>query len=201
MTEDGEASLADLFEGSSQLLVYHFMFGPDYKAGCPACSAIADGFDRSHVHLAQPRRDADGDLAARRIEKLLGPTASAWAGRSRGRRRWTATSTTTSTSRRPGAAAVRERRVQLPRRRTRAGSSDDDAGPRTFAEMTGTDVAALRAPAPGHERLRAAGRRRPPHLLGLRARARRTWAMYQWLDRAPLGRNEAGLWFRRRDEY
>ncbi|HET7425917.1 MAG TPA: DUF899 family protein, partial [Gemmatimonadales bacterium] len=51
-TEDGEASLADLFAGNSQLLVYHFMFGPDYTAGCPACSAIADGFDRSHVHLA-----------------------------------------------------------------------------------------------------------------------------------------------------
>src|SRR3954451_25059717 len=51
-TEDGEASLADLFAGNSQLLVYHFMFGPEYTAGCPACSAIADGFDRSHVHLA-----------------------------------------------------------------------------------------------------------------------------------------------------
>src|SRR3982751_6875407 len=51
-TEEGEASLADLFAGNSQLLVYHFMFGPDYTAGCPACSAIADGFDRSHVHLA-----------------------------------------------------------------------------------------------------------------------------------------------------
>src|SRR2546430_17127623 len=51
-TDDGEASLADLFRGRSQLLVYHFMFGPDYKAGCPSCSAIADGFDGSVVHLA-----------------------------------------------------------------------------------------------------------------------------------------------------
>src|SRR5256884_8571323 len=51
-TDEGGASLAELFHGRSQLLVYHFMFGPDYKAGCPACSAIADGFDRSHVHLA-----------------------------------------------------------------------------------------------------------------------------------------------------
>src|SRR5947208_3393971 len=51
-TDAGSASLAELFRGRSQLLVYHFMFGPDYKAGCPACSAIADGFDRSHVHLA-----------------------------------------------------------------------------------------------------------------------------------------------------
>src|SRR3954451_16176545 len=51
-TETGIASLADLFGGRSQLLIYHFMFGPDYAAGCPSCSAIADGFDRSVVHLA-----------------------------------------------------------------------------------------------------------------------------------------------------
>src|SRR5205809_1493742 len=51
-TDEGSASLADLFRGRSQLLVYHFMFGPDYKAGCPSCSAIADGFDGSVVHLA-----------------------------------------------------------------------------------------------------------------------------------------------------
>src|ERR671911_565867 len=51
-TDEGSASLADLFRGRSQLLVYHFMFGPDYTAGCPACSAIADGFDGFAVHLA-----------------------------------------------------------------------------------------------------------------------------------------------------
>src|SRR5216110_1133716 len=51
-TDEGKASLADLFRGRSQLLIYHFMFGPDYKAGCPSCSAIADGFDGSAVHLA-----------------------------------------------------------------------------------------------------------------------------------------------------
>src|ERR687883_1763239 len=51
-TDAGEASLADLFGGRSQLLVYHFMLGPEYKAGCPSCSAIADGFDGSVVHLA-----------------------------------------------------------------------------------------------------------------------------------------------------
>src|SRR5215208_8518983 len=50
-TEEGSASLEDLFRGRSQLLVYHFMFGPDYKAGCPSCSAIADGFNGIAVHL------------------------------------------------------------------------------------------------------------------------------------------------------
>ena len=51
-TDEGSASLQDLFRGRSQLLVYHFMFGPDYKAGCPSCSAIADGFNGFAVHLA-----------------------------------------------------------------------------------------------------------------------------------------------------
>jgi predicted dithiol-disulfide oxidoreductase (DUF899 family) len=51
-TEAGSKTLKDLFEGRSQLLVYHFMFGPDYKAGCPSCSMIADGFDGFAVHLA-----------------------------------------------------------------------------------------------------------------------------------------------------
>src|SRR5215211_2361061 len=51
-TDDGSASLTDLFRGRSQLLVYHFMFGPDYRAGCPSCSMIADAFNGSVVHLA-----------------------------------------------------------------------------------------------------------------------------------------------------
>src|SRR4026208_1882989 len=55
-TEEGSASLADLFKGRSQLLVYHFMFGPDYKAGCPSCSAIADGVNGFPRHLAHPDR-------------------------------------------------------------------------------------------------------------------------------------------------
>src|SRR5439155_15180240 len=51
-TDEGKGSLADLFRGRSQLLVYHFMFGPDYTAGCPSCSAIADGFNGFATHLA-----------------------------------------------------------------------------------------------------------------------------------------------------
>ena len=51
-TDDGSASLTDLFRGRSQLLVYHFMFGPDYTAGCPSCSMIADGFNGFAEHLA-----------------------------------------------------------------------------------------------------------------------------------------------------
>jgi len=51
-TDEGGVSLADLFRGRSQLLVYHFMFGADYTGGCPACSAIADGFNGIVIHLA-----------------------------------------------------------------------------------------------------------------------------------------------------
>src|SRR5262252_4559915 len=51
-TDRGGASLKDLFQGRSQLLIYHFMFGPDYTAGCPSCSSIADGFNGFAVHLA-----------------------------------------------------------------------------------------------------------------------------------------------------
>src|SRR6201987_2930214 len=51
-TDEGPASLSDLFRGRSQLLIYHLMFGPDYSAACPSCSAIADGFNGFQIHLA-----------------------------------------------------------------------------------------------------------------------------------------------------
>src|SRR5258707_3595988 len=49
-TDEGTVSLADLFKGRSQLLIYHFMFGPEYTAACPYCSTIPHGFNRSGVH-------------------------------------------------------------------------------------------------------------------------------------------------------
>jgi predicted dithiol-disulfide oxidoreductase (DUF899 family) len=69
-TEDGTKTLADLFNGRSQLLVYHFMFGPPYQAGCPVCSSIADTLDPQVAHLKA--RDATLLLASRApLEKLL----------------------------------------------------------------------------------------------------------------------------------
>ena len=50
-TEDGTGTLAELFDGRSQLVVYHFMFGPGYTAGCPACSSTADSFNGVLAHL------------------------------------------------------------------------------------------------------------------------------------------------------
>ena len=99
-TDDGPASLEDLFQGRSQLLVYHFMFGPDYRAGCVSCSTIADAFDGSVVTLGQSRRHALGDLEGtpRRNCTL---TTSGWAGRFPGPPRTTATSTSISTRHSP----------------------------------------------------------------------------------------------------
>jgi predicted dithiol-disulfide oxidoreductase (DUF899 family) len=70
-TEDGTKSLADLFDGRSQLLVYHFMFGPSYEAGCPVCSSIADNLDPNAVHLKA--RDVTLICSSRAsLDKLLG---------------------------------------------------------------------------------------------------------------------------------
>ena len=52
-TPDGKQSLADLFGGKSQLIIYHFMLGPGWEAGCPSCSYLADHFDGAVIHLAQ----------------------------------------------------------------------------------------------------------------------------------------------------
>jgi predicted dithiol-disulfide oxidoreductase (DUF899 family) len=71
-TDEGQASLADLFKGRSQLLVYHFMFGPDYTAGCPSCSAIADGFNGITTHFARAAGKAAGIQAAFGMDLPLG---------------------------------------------------------------------------------------------------------------------------------
>lgn len=69
-TNEGEKSLAELFDGRSQLLVYHFMFGPDYTAGCPACSITADSFNGVLAHLGA--RDVTMICVSRApVEKLL----------------------------------------------------------------------------------------------------------------------------------
>jgi predicted dithiol-disulfide oxidoreductase (DUF899 family) len=98
-TEKGSASLIDLFKGRSQLLVYHFMFGPDYKAGCPSCSSIADGFNGVVVHLEN--HDVAFSAVSRAPLAKLQAYKQRMAGAFHGRRRPTATSTSTSTSRSP----------------------------------------------------------------------------------------------------
>ena len=103
-TDEGRASLADLFRGRSQLLVYHFMFGPEYTAGCPTCSTIADGFDGFAIHLA----NHDVILCAVSRAPLAKLQAYKRGGASRGRRRSIATSTTTSRSHSPRSSSSQE---------------------------------------------------------------------------------------------
>jgi predicted dithiol-disulfide oxidoreductase (DUF899 family) len=90
-TDDGTKSLAELFDGRSQLLIYHFMFGPDYEAGCPVCSSIADNLDPNAIHLAA--RDVKLMLVSRPRWRSSRDTRSGWVGASTGPRRRASTST------------------------------------------------------------------------------------------------------------
>ena len=105
-TDEGSASLKDLFRGRSQLLVYHFMFGPDYKSGCPSCSAIADGFNGFVVHLAN--HDVMLWAVSRAPSRSCRRTSGEWDGRFLGRPHSEATSTLTLMSRSPRSSSVRE---------------------------------------------------------------------------------------------
>ena len=98
-TEDGKKTLAELFDGRSQLLAYNVMFGPDYTLGaCPGCTSLADGLNGSLVHLNH--RDVTLICFSRApIERLDRPTSSGWAGSSPTSRPTTATSPSTSASR------------------------------------------------------------------------------------------------------
>jgi predicted dithiol-disulfide oxidoreductase (DUF899 family) len=200
-TEEGTASLADLFRGRSQLLVYHFMFGPDYEAGCPACSAIADGFDRSHVHLANhdvtlmaiSRAPID---AIQSYKRRMG-WAFPWASSDDGDFNYDYNVSFTPEQHASGDGEYNYRPVTAP-----AGGLGGDADPvAAVAAMSGTDVATYMREAPGMSAF-ALEDGVVYHTYSAYARGLdQLWAMYQWLDRAPKGRNETGLWFRRRDEY
>ena len=170
-TDEGAASLADLFNGRSQLLVYHFMFGPDYKAGCPSCSAIADGFDGFAIHLAHH------DVMLWAVSRAPLAKLDAYKQRMGWTFPWASSfgsdfnadfcvSVTEEQQREGGfaynyrpAAPLTSARLGGTRRRIRG---EDGCGRRD-----------LHARAAGRERLRARGRRRLPHLFRLFARARR----------------------------
>jgi len=201
-TEDGEASLADLFAGRSQLLVYHFMFGPEYTAGCPACSAIADGFDRSHVHLANHdvtlMAISRAPLAALSGYKQRMGWTFPWATSGGSDFNYDFNTSVTEEQQRSGTVNYNYREVD-----TTWLESDLAAagGVAMMAELTGTDAATYTREAPGMSAF-ALEDGVVYHSYSAYARGLDgLWAMYQWLDRAPLGRNETGLWFKRRDEY
>jgi len=202
-TDGGKQSLGDLFAGRSQLLVYHFMFGPDYKAGCVSCSSIADGFNGIAVHLA------NHDVMLWAVSRAPLAKLNAY----KQRMDWTF----------PWASAVgndfnadfnvwfteeqwREgveyNYRREPKFEWRAGQEGGGAVVEDqFAAMSGVDAPTYHRDRPGlsafvledgviYHTYSAYSR----GVDGL-------WGMYQWLDRAPKGRNETGLWFRRHDEY
>ena len=233
-TERGSASLADLFDGRSQLLVYHFMFGPDYKAGCATCSMIADGFNGFAVHLAH--HDVNLTVVSRApLAKLLDY---------RQRMGWTfpwASAATTDFNRdfnvsfseaeqRDGGIEYNYRRepaladggwgriqegkgsggtkvsteVKELARLAREKKLDPKLGDGPVADnasMAGTDAATYTRERPGMSAFIKAGSE-IYHTYSTYARGLDgLWGAYQWLDRAPLGRNETGMWWKRHDEY
>ncbi len=203
-TDEGSASLADLFKGRSQLLVYHFMYGPEYKAGCPSCSAIADGFNGFVVHLAN--HDVMLWAVSRApLEKLqaykqrMGWTFP-WASSHGGDFNFDFTASFTEEQQREGPVEYNYRRNDPVMGAATAGSPL--AGPvAEIAAMTGTDVATYTREREGMSTF-ALEDGVVYHTYSTFARGvDGLWGMYQWLDRAPKGRNETGPWFRRHDEY
>ena len=199
-TDEGPASLADLFRGRSQLLIYHFMFGPDYTAGCPACSAIADGFNGSHVHLenhdvlmmAVSRAPID---AIQAYKSRMGWTFP-WASSLNDDFNYDFNVSVTEEQQRGGAVEY-----NYGERDMRPVIDATEGGPAEQAARCGTDTATYLREAPGMSAF-ALEDGVVYHTYSAYARGLDgLWGMYQWLDRAPKGRNESGLWFRRRDEY
>jgi predicted dithiol-disulfide oxidoreductase (DUF899 family) len=205
-TADGDASLIDLFRGRSQLLVYHFMFGPDYTAGCPACSAIADGFNGLEAHLAG--HDVMLWAVSRApIEKLetyrrrMGWTFP-WASSSDSEFNFDFSTTLSRDEERSG-------EVQYNFRTSPLWSPPDDARAPfdAWAATTGTDWATYTRERPGMSAF-ALEDGVVYHTYSAYSRGLDgLWGMYQWLDRTPRGRNESRgpgdplNWFRRHDEY
>ena len=201
-TDEGKASLADLFTGRSQLLVYHFMFGPDYKAGCPSCSAIADGFNGFAVHLA------NHDVMLCAVSRAPLVQLQAYKQRMGWIFPWASSagsdfnsdfnvSFTEEQQREEGIEYNYEREQPLAEIPSR--STPD--GPTTFAAMSGTDVATYTRERPGMSAF-ALEDGVVYHTYSTYSRGvDAIWSMYPWLDRAPKGRNEMGVWWRRHDEY
>jgi len=198
-TDDGPASLADLFQGRSQLLIYHFMFGPDYTAGCPACSAIADGFNGSAVHLSNHdvvlMAVSRAPIAAIQAYKRRMGWTFPWASSHGSDFNHDLNVSRTEDQQRGGTVDYNFRTVD-------AMPAAEGEGP--VAEMAarcGVDAATYLREAPGMSAF-ALEDGIVYHTYSAYARGLDgLWGMYQWLDRAPRGRNETDIWFRRRDEY
>lgn len=205
-TEEGKVSLVDLFRGRSQLLIYHFMFGPDYTAGCPSCSSIADAFNGIWEHLAN--HDVTLWAVSRApLQKLqaykqrMGWTFP-WASSYGSDFNYDFNVSFTKEQQRAGNVGYNYNKGNVSSRQSDIASTDTtpEEGEK-IASSTGTDWATYTQETPGMSTfvledgiIYHAYSTYARGLDGL-------WGMYQWLDRAPLGRNESGHWIRRHDEY
>jgi predicted dithiol-disulfide oxidoreductase (DUF899 family) len=199
-TDEGSASLADLFKGRSQLLVYHFMFGPDYTAGCPSCSMIADGFNGFAVHLAQHDVTlcavSRAPLAKLQAYKRRMGWTFPWASSLGGDFNFDFNVSYTEEQQRNGAVEYNYQR---------GGHAMDAAtAPEPVVQIAascGTDAPTFSRDRPGMSAF-ALDDGVLYHTYSTYARGLDgLWGAYQWLDRAPKGRNETGVWWRRHDEY
>jgi predicted dithiol-disulfide oxidoreductase (DUF899 family) len=198
-TEEGSAALTDLFQGRSQLLVYHFMFGPDYTAGCPSCSSIADGFDGFTVHLAHH------DVTLCAISKAPLAKLQGFKRRMGWRFPWASSfGSDFNADFSVGFTAAQQRvgGIDYNYRREGAWTLRGDGGPvAQVAAMTGADVPTYIRERPGMSAFTLTDgvvyHTYSTYARGLDG----LWGMYQWLDRAPLGRNETGIWWKHRDAY
>jgi predicted dithiol-disulfide oxidoreductase (DUF899 family) len=198
-TDEGAASLKDLFRGRSQLLVYHFMFGPDFAAGCPSCSAIADGFNGFAAHLANHdvmlwavSRAPIAKLEA--YKRRMGWTFP-WASSSSGDFNADFNASISEAEQREGAYEYNYRRG-MPLQ-----SRGEDGPVARVAALAGTDTATFTRERPGMSAF-ALDNGVIYHTYSTYSRGLDgLWGMYQWLDRAPKGRNETGFWLRHHDKY
>jgi predicted dithiol-disulfide oxidoreductase (DUF899 family) len=203
-TEEGGASLPDLFRGRSQLLVYHFMLGSDYTAGCPSCSSIADGFNGLAVHLA------NHDVMLWAVSRAPFEKLKAF----KRRMGWTfpwASSRTSDFNYDFNVSFTeeqqRDRTLEYNYRRPAAAARNSLAGKPTVAvreanaAMSGVNVATYSREAPGMSAF-AIEDGIVYHTYSTYARGLDgLWGMYQWLDRAPKGRNDTSVWLRHHDRY
>jgi predicted dithiol-disulfide oxidoreductase (DUF899 family) len=200
-TDEGAASLSDLFGGRSQLLVYHFMFGPDYKAGCPSCSAIADGFNGSVVHLANHdvtlHAVSQAPLSKLQAYKQRMGWGFPWASSAGTDFNYDFRVTHSEQEWQSGSVEYNFRSMDV-----RPSETGEEIPFLTqIASSVGTDWPTYRQQGPGLSAFVLEDgivyHTYSSYERGLDA----VWGMYPWLDRAPLGRNETGLWWRRHDGY
>jgi predicted dithiol-disulfide oxidoreductase (DUF899 family) len=202
-TDDGSATLHDLFKGRSQLLVYHFMFGPDFTAGCPSCSSIADGFNGVAVHLANHDvmlwAVSRAPLAKLNAFKQRMGWTFPWASSHGGDFNFDFNVSLTEEQQRKGSFEYNYRPgAPLQPSALLRGNEGPVA---EHAAMAGADVPTFLRDRPGMSAfVREDGV--VYHTYSAYARGLDgLWGMYQWLDRAPKGRNEKGIWWRHHDKY